>query len=108
MCPTPLLLVPASTATATVAAAAVVAADSKLDAASAALEGAMAEQDSASTEAPMKLSALRGTPAIIDALNAQTRRRAAQELAREDMTPAHADYMCFELVRQGAPGKVML
>lgn len=106
MCPTPLLLVPASTTTATVAA--VVAADSKPDQVSTALEGAMAGQDSASTEALVKLSALRGTPAIIDALNAQTRRRAAQELAREEMTPAHPDYMCFEMVRHGAPGKVML
>lgn len=110
MCPTP-LLIPAKAAAAAVATTVSGAKEdpaAKAPAKPVALEKAMSEQDSASTEAPVKLSALRGTPAIIDALNAQTRKRAAAELAKEDMTPAHQDYMCFELVRQGAPGKSCL
>lgn len=66
---------------------------------------AMAEQDSASTTAPVKLSALAGTPAIVDALNAQTRKRTALELGERGMTAAHPDFMCFQLVKEGAPGK---
>lgn len=53
----------------------------------------------------VKLSALSGTPAIIDALNAQTRKRADRELGEKGLGPEHPDFMCFELVRQGAPGK---
>jgi hypothetical protein len=60
----------------------------------------------ANAEEPAKLSALGGTPAIIDALNAQTRARARRELEERGMGKEHPDYMCFELVRQGAPGKL--
>lgn len=63
-----------------------------------------AEEAEGEAEAPVKLSTLSGTPAIIDALNAQTRRRAKRELEERGMGEEHPDYWCFRLVQEGAPG----
>ena len=71
------------------------------------MERAGAETPAQGEGSPVKLSALSGKPDIIEALNAQTRKRAALELGERGMAADHPDYWCFELVRQGAPGELV-